>query len=440
MKKVLIISYWFPPLNASAVLRLYAFTKYMPKHGYSVTVLTSSKKHITETDERMDTSGISVVEVDFNLANSISNINAIRQEDNHGINIKKTSVNKLLHFSEKIKKWLFGNLFTPEDFWLFGALKKAKTLFIENKYDIVLSSYGPISCHLVAYALKKKYPDILWLADYRDLWSYNDYFARPKWPLYLFQRKFEKVINNQADYLITVSEPLKEALAEDFKGEVLVIENGYFPDDFHVECTDNIENNDTFQLIHTGTIYDQFNIEPLLLAVKELFSSGLLDRDKFRIIFFGDNTKILCESIERHCLTDAIILHNKISRNNSLLIQRRASSLLFLGYETPFTKDVMSGKIFEYIISEKPIIAIGISNNCSAGKLIENSNTGYVCGNNIELIKSAIMLSVDNVVFVPNKNVIDYYSRDRLVDKLCSFLSQEPKLNCHNETKGHNHV
>jgi hypothetical protein len=412
----------------------------MMGNGYSVTVLTSSKKHITETDARMDTSGMSVVEVDFNLANSICNINAIRQGENPGINIKKISVNKLVHFSEMIKKWLFGNLFTPEDFWLFGALKKAKTLFIENNFDIVLSSYGPISCHLVAYVLKKKYPDILWLADYRDLWSYNDYFARPIWPLYLFQRKCEKIINNQANYLITVSEPLKEALADDFKGEILVIENGYFPEDFHVEYTDHIENNNTFELIHTGTIYDQFNIEPLFLAVKELFSSGLLDRDKLRIIFFGDNTKILCESIEYHSLSDVIILHNKIPRNNSLLIQRRASALLFLGHETPFTKDVMSGKIFEYIISEKPIIAIGISNNCSAGKLIENSNTGYVCGNNIELIKSAIMQSVDNIVFVPNKNVIDYYRRDRLVDKLCSFLNQESTLNCYNKTKGHNHV
>lgn len=425
MKRVLIISYWFPPLNTIAALRIYAFAKYLREKGYDVTVLTSTAKQTNRSDNNIDISNISVVEVDFHLSNSIDAINNVRQTKASEKDLLLGINKKLLNYSEKTKNYLLGNLCTPEDFWLVRAFSKAKCLYSDNRYDIVLSSSGPISTHFVAYFLKRKYPEFIWFADYRDMWSYNAFFERPKWPLVYLQRKLEAILNNKANYLITVSEPLREILADKFKGPILVIENGYFPEDIYVEDTVEVRSDDWLKIVHTGTVYNKYNIEPLLVALNELIMDGIVTREKINVLFYGDNTHLLRGSVEKHALSDVVILNGKIARKQSLHMQRTSSALLFLGHEAALTKGVLTGKIFEYILSGKPIIAVGISNDCSAGKLIEQTNTGCICGNDVELIKAAIKKTIEGWPLKPNNDVIDMYRRDKLASKLCEVLDRE---------------
>jgi glycosyltransferase involved in cell wall biosynthesis len=426
MKKVLIISYWFPPLNVIASLRIYAFAKYLREKGFETTVLTSIKKYPCGTENYIDTSQIPVVEVDFGITGTIDNVNNLRQMSACNSTFWAASLKTLVKYCEKIKNVFLGNFFTPEDFWFFKAMEEAEKLCSEMSFDVVISSSGPISSHVVAYLLKKKHPHLLWCSDYRDMWSYNDMFSRPKWPLCILQRKIEKRLNSKADCLITVSDPLREILAQDYKGKVVVIENGYFPEDLDIICSNDSVADDTLRIVHTGTIYEKYNLEPLLLAIGELIDNGDLVRDKIKIIFYGDNNYLLKGQIGKHGLSDVFILDGKISRKRSLLMQKTCSALLFLGYETPLTKGVLTGKIFEYIISGRPIIAAGITNACSAGKLIEETNTGYVCADDVELIKAVIKKIQKNEPFKPNEIVIAKYSRDKLVDRLVEILLQFP--------------
>lgn len=425
MTRVLIISYWFPPLNTIAALRVYAFAKYLRESGYDVTVLTSPAKQTDKTDDNIDISDIPVVEVDFHLADSIDVVNNIRQSKSSGNDLQKGYARKILQVCERAKNYLMGNLITPEDFWLFSAFRKADCLHQDNRYDMILSSSGPISAHFVAFCLKSKYPEIVWFADYRDMWSYNDLFERPKWPLNLLQRKLETLLNNNTSYLITVSEPLREILHRKYRGAILLIENGYFPEDLRREDEGDIQDDGRWRLVHTGTIYSKYDIEPLLLALNELIGDGTVNRGKLNVLFCGDNTNQLRQTVDKHALSDVVVLSGKIARKQSLHVQRSSSALLFLGHDTALTKGVLTGKIFEYLVSGRPIIAMGIGRDCSAGQLIEQSNAGVVCGNDIELIKAVIRKSIAGWSPEPNRDVIGMYSRDKLVARLCDVLDRE---------------
>jgi hypothetical protein len=424
---ILLISYWFPPLNTIAALRIYAYAKYLTKSGYDVTVLTSATKDSSqESSTDLDLSGIKIVRVNFGTASSIDNINKIRQSGVNEHNIGQSFTINILRICEKLKNYLFGNFFTPEDFWLLRAHSKAKNLCHHTCFDAVISSSGPISAHFIAYFLKKKYVRILWFADYRDMWSHNDLFAKPKWPLSFIQRRLEKCINNAADYLITVSEPLRNLLSGNSNTRTLLIENGFFPEDVLLEDYSDANDDDgIFYLAHTGTIYAKYDIEPLLLAICELIEDNRIVRDKIRMLFYGDNVTQLEPMIRQYELTDICMLKGKISRQESLRIQRKSSALLFLGHESALTKGILTGKIFEYLIAAKPIIAIGITEDSSAGKLIHETNTGYVCGTDVQHIKAAIMNSVGMMPLEPNVEAINAYRRDRLVDKLCAVLRHD---------------
>jgi glycosyltransferase involved in cell wall biosynthesis len=425
MAKILIISYWFPPLHAVAALRIYAFAKYLQKNGYDVTVLTIEKAKISEQEASNDISAIHVEETVFKFASSISNVNTLRQAETSKISITGKFTKNLVKYCEKAKNQIFSNAFTPEDLWFVTALGKAYKLFAINNYDVVLSSSAPITSHFIAYLLKIKHRNVVWFADYRDMWSYNGLYARPVWPIYYFQRKVEKILNNRADCLVTVSEPLKEILSKYYRGNILVLENGYFPEDTELNCDTNIFTEKKLKIVHTGTVYEKYNIVPLLIALNELFNTSVISRDTTEVLFCGDNVHLLRESIEHYSLADVVTLRSKIPRKQSLCTQRNSTMLLFLGHESPLTQGVLTGKIFEYIVSGKPIIALGVTEESSVGRLITATNTGYVCGENVSLIVDAVKKTLQGEVPVPDQSVIGQYRRDRLVGKLCQVLQQE---------------
>ena len=297
-----------------------------------------------------------------------------------------------------------------------------------TEFDVLISSHSPITSHLIAKKIKQINSSIYWLADYRDLWFGNHFGSNPIMPLNLIQKKIERNINASADSLITVSKPLKEELTTRGKNKVLVIENGYFAEDVKSEVQDDCDD-EIIRIVYTGVYYpEKYNSKPLFLAVKNLLDQNILSESKIKIQFYGENSLYAKQPIKSTELSEEIVeVFDRISREEVLEIQRKATILLFIGHESPETKGVLTGKLFEYMIANKPILAIGISTDNAAGNLIIISKTGYVCGDDVDKIADAIKKVLNKDPFQPNHDVISYYRRDKTIARLADHIKSQLK-------------
>ncbi len=305
------------------------------------------------------------------------------------------------------------------DLWSIKAYKRVKN---EKPWDIVISSLGPYTVHGIAQKMKKNGLTKRWIADYRDLWNENHVYGG-LFPFTIIEKFLEKHWLKHADTITTVSEGLKKSLQKiSFNIPVSVIMNGFNPnliDDAPI----NIKQ-DKFQIIYTGTIYEQKrDPTPLFIAINELLEEKSLNRDSLEILFFGKQSKSIENLKEHFSLMGVVRQMGEVNQIKSFTVQKSADALLFL--EAPGKKHngVLTGKLFEYLYSGKPIIGIGIDAKSASGNIIEGTNSGVVCGVDSEKIKSMI-LSLINKSYQKkqNRNLIMEYTRENQAKKIYSLL------------------
>lgn len=411
-KKILLVTYYFPPFNNISSLRTLSFARYLGKSGYDVTVLTAN--HTALSGQEFDVS-----KEPFRLA-------AILSARSRQAVVTDQDEAQRPGWPRRFKAWLLGNLFSFIDRWYFDAVKEAFSLMAEQGFDVVISSHSPISCHCIARQLKLRFPGIKWIADYRDLWSYNHFGITPKFPFSVLQRYLEQRINRPADYLTTVSVPLKETLDAHYHKDAVVIENGFFPDDYEAGKDENVKFSARYTFSYTGILYmEKYDVTPFFRAMAEFIDDGAMAAEDGEIRFYGDNSFMLRDIVGATDLpVDFVRLLPRIPRRQALAVQRQSTALLFLGYESPETKGVLTGKLFEYMISGRPIIAVGITEDNLAGSLIRESNTGYVCGNDVGKIKDALGRIIGGEQLEPDWEFINQFRRDKLVDRLVEIIEQ----------------
>jgi len=240
------------------------------------------------------------------------------------------------------------------------------------------------------------------------------------------QRSIEKKINRLANYLTTVSSPLKETLDAHYLKNALVLENGFFPEDYELGKDIQIDFPAKYTFSYTGLLYmEKYDVTPFLKALAQLIDNDEMDADEGEVRFYGENSYLLQSQVSDSNLpVDFVHLLPQIPREEALAVQRLSKGLLFLGYESEETKGVLTGKLFEYMISGRPIVAVGITEANLAGQLIQKSNTGYVCGNDIKKIKEAISKIISGEGLEPNKEFIEKFSRDKLAKRLVGLIEQ----------------
>lgn len=423
MKKILLIAWHFPPFNSVASSRTYGFARYLSELGYRVTVLTA--------DHRGDGCNLLFEEAAHRF--EVVTAATVTHRDMNRVLLAEgggegggRGFSPLIHrLKKRLSYHVIGNALTSADRWLFQAMEVARTVMARERHDVIISSFSPISCHLVAWDLRRRFPGVCWVADYRDLWSENRCVPRAIFPLSLLQSLAERLLNRRADLLVTVSEPLREVLAETFRRKTYVVENGYFPDDAVVAEKGNAVFPRRHTFCYTGSIYRQKqDPTPFFRAVQELVASGELASGDVEIRFYGENSRLVQEKVDAVGLGDLVRLLPMVSRAESLAIQRSATGLLFLESDNPESRGVLTGKLFEYITSGTPVIAVGVSTSHAAGALIAETNTGRVCGTDVPAIKEAIMAAVAGERPVPRAERVEAYRRDRLVARLAAIIEE----------------
>ncbi|OQA52538.1 MAG: hypothetical protein BWY45_03153 [Euryarchaeota archaeon ADurb.Bin294] len=256
--------------------------------------------------------------------------------------------------------------------WADAAIKKAEEVMRTQEIDVIISSFGPSACHIAGSYLSKRY-SIPWVADYRDLWSDNQSYC------YSFLRRyFESAYENKtvsiADHITTVSGPLARQLEQRFNAiPVTCIPNGF--DEIIMKKDENLD--DRLSIVYTGRIIPKLqDPEPLFKVISGLLHEGVIGRSEIVLHFYGENDAWLSGLIHKYSVQDITCLHGRVSHSESLQAQQKSQVLLLLTWNDPTQEGIVTGKIYEYFASGRPVLAIGHHPDKEVSRMLTQTDTG----------------------------------------------------------------
>lgn len=373
MKKILLLTYYWPPAGGAGVQRWLKFSKYLSRHGYDVTVIT------------VDPGKANYPQKDFSLEKDLpDNVKVIRTDTSEPFTAyKKVTASKETPFGgfsnqrkknikEEIAKFIRGNFFLPDarKGWNKFAIEEARKIIRSENTDILITTSPPHSTQLIGKALKKEFPKLQWIADLRDPWTsiyyYKDLY--PTFPAKLYDKIMEKTVIRQADHVITVSRNIAREFANHVNNQdkVVVIPNGYDHEDFLHE----IPEDRTFTITYTGTISHRYPIKSFLAAAKKVSESA----GKIRLRFVGTVPSGIEDEIIKGGVGD-VEFTGQVEHLEAIRYMKRSSLLLLLIPDTPGNKGILTGKLFEYIGSKTPILCLGPEDG-EASAIIRDSGSG----------------------------------------------------------------
>ncbi|MFC1900292.1 glycosyltransferase [Chloroflexota bacterium] len=369
MKKVLIIGYPFP-LRQGGSPRLLGLAKYLPEFGWEPIILTApldtqpdGQPRIVETQTR-DALGL------WKKLLGLGNVEDLRGgiKQRFGVSSRESIIDYIITLAGEILTYPDG-----DRGWKPFAVKAGNKLIKQEDIQAIISTSAPLTTHFIARELKIR-NKIPWLADFRDLWTQNHkyhYHALRK----ALDRRLELRTVSMADAVTTVSGPWTEKLRTLHERKtVYSITNGFDPENINeppVKLTDK------FTVTHTGTIHPEGqNPAILLLALHDLISENIIDRNDIDIRFYGRWIAWLDNKIEELGLTDIVRQYGDIPLQTALEKQRESQLLAHFKWEDSQENGAYSLKIFEYLGARRPIIVTGGFAGDVVDELLDECKTG----------------------------------------------------------------
>ncbi len=368
-RKVLIITYYFPPRPGVASLRLRGLAKYLPEFGLEPVILTAAlpsnpdpRFKVIQTPYPGDVSALIKKRLHLQPENGLQGQIGIPL----AIRGSKHSI------SGRLVRFIKGIVVYPDEqkYWLSSGIKAGHKLLQKEKFDALISSSSPVTCHLIAKELKARF-GIPWIADFRDLWTQNHYY-----PYSGLRKRIEKKLEietlNWADAIVTVSEPDAEKMRTLHHGKpVITISNGFDPDEVSAAPLTK-----EFTITYTGQLYQgKRDPELLLKALHELIAEGTIDPSNIKVRFFGPAQYWLEQEIKGYHLEEVVEQYGTVPRGIALVKQRESHILLLLNWDDPREVGVYTGKVFEYLAAKRPVLAIGGPRGVVA-ELLEETGAG----------------------------------------------------------------
>jgi glycosyltransferase involved in cell wall biosynthesis len=428
--KILIITIAFPPHNSPGALRLYAWAKYWSRVGHQVTVLTTKKNisqaALTFPGEKISPNLFKIQEVWADVRPTSTSVNI--QKNHLPGGFKRFISQKINMLHENIRNFL-GPLY---DFYLPYLplfINAGRRLGEKEKFDVIISTYSPATCHLAAHRLKKKL-QTPWVADYRDFWSEGE-FGWGKWPCNVIGSWLEKKTIQTADLIIAVADPMRQELVRRYNVPTVTVENGFDPEDYNFLDPEKLYPDDgKIRFVYTGAVYGNRNPAPFFSAVQELIREEYLSPKKIEILLYGRRLDSILTMAELYGLTGVVKNMGLVDRNTALRAQRDADGLLFLEGQDYRVDYVLPAKIFEFIRSGTPILGIGMSDASTAGNFLVRAGAGYPLGKDIKAIKKFLLnnyLNGKSPFLHQNWDFINSFSRERLAYKALIYLEENVK-------------
>ncbi len=409
--KILIVTYDWPPRNSIGTHRPYSWAKYWSIQGVEVTILTSKKQKFDEplNLDLINLNEVKVFEIEYGN-NYIYNSNFFRI-----LKIFKGFISKYLSFT-----------YDPRVGW-FKILENNLQNYAFD-YDVVVSTYPPVASHLIAHKIKMLNPKILWVADYRDMWSISHLSKSSS----SIKRKELDTVAKNADLITTVSNELAIELSNFLKRETNVITNGFDITELQLSniLDKNKNKNDVIKIVYTGMIYPGRRDPTSLISAIVNIEKKYGIKNKFELNFYGtssDTIKSFINIDNKHFIKQC----GFVSRDLAIKIQKEADFVLLLESEKDDAKGVLTGKLFEYIFSGTPIISIGSTEISAIWKVINSTKTGKCYVNDLNKLENDLLFYLENKKinwFQPNKNEILNYTRKKQAEILLALISNKSKI------------
>ena len=425
MKKVLIITYYWPPSGGAGVQRWLKFAKYLSDFGWEPIIYTVENGEYPVLDyDLLDEvpKGITVLKTPIWEPYSIyKKFTGRKKEDK--INSGFLSEKKNPKLLDKLSIWIRGNLFIPDarKFWIKPSVNFLTNYLIDNPVDIVVSSGPPHSSHIIALKLKEK-NKLPWLADFRDPWTNIDYYKELLLSKKsdLKHKKLENIVLNKADKVITIGKSLSEELKALGANNIDVIENGFDPDDF--QSNEYISLDKKFSIAHIGSFTPSRNHIIFWQAIKELIDENSNFSKELKLQLVGKVDYSVKMNIEKYGLEKHVNYIGYVPHGEVIEYQKKANLLLLMINNTPNAKGIITGKVFEYIASKRPILVVGPEDG-DLSTIINTTKSGIVCGfDDVKKLKLTLLRLYNNEInFEPNPAA---YSRKSLTKKLSEILNQ----------------
>ena len=373
-KKLLIITYYWPPAGGPGVQRWLKFVKYLPDFNVQPIVYIPENPTYPIIDRGLE-SEVSEKAVilkhkifePYGLASFFGKNKTKKISSGIIPNQKKQS------FLEKTLLWVRGNIFIPDArfLWVKPSVKYLKKYIQENNIDTIVTSGPPHSLHLIGLQLKQEL-GMTWLADFRDPCTTIGYHKALKLSSYAEKKHkaLEHKVLNTADTIIVTSKTTKAEFEAITSQPITVITNGY-----DVEQVTKQPLDEKFTLAHIGSFLSERNPRILWKALKELTKEHKEFAADFQLKLLGAVSQEVLDTIAEFKLQDFVLNLGYVSHQEAVEHQRKSQVLLLIEIDSEDTKSIIPGKVFEYMVSERPIVAIGPKGSDFA-EIITSTNTG----------------------------------------------------------------
>lgn len=424
-KKLLVITYYWPPAGGPGVQRWLKFVKYLPDFNIQPIVYIPENPTYPIIDEGLERE---VSDKAIILKNKIVEPYGLAsffgknktKKISSGIipNQKKQS------FLEKTLLWVRGNIFIPDArfLWVKPSVKYLRKYLQENNIETVVTSGPPHSLHLIGLQLKQEL-GVTWLADFRDPWTTIGYHKALKLSSYAEKKHkaLEHQVLNTADTIIVTSKTTKAEFEAITSQPIAVITNGY-----DVEQVAKQPLDEKFTIAHIGSFLSERNPRILWKALKELTKENQDFAADFQLKLLGAVSQEVLDTIVEFKLQDFVLNLGYVSHQDAVAHQRKSQVLLLIEIDSEDTKSIIPGKVFEYMVSERPIVAIGPEGSDFA-EIITATNTGvFFTYDEKEKLKS-LLLKYYQDYKANNLKVhavgLQKYSRKSLTEQLAKLVT-----------------
>ncbi|MFH0989466.1 MAG: glycosyltransferase [bacterium] len=431
MKKVLIVSYYFPPSGGPGVQRVLKFVKYLPEFDWQPVVLTVQDGDFPARDESLlaEISPHAIVYrtkifEPYRLYRTFTGKPANAPVDVENI----PQAGKKQSLTESVAEFVRSTLFIPDARigWYPYAVKAGKEIIVREQIQALYSSSPPYTTALIAKRLSRS-AGIPWVAGFRDPWT--GFLSTPdRWFLpAAIDRHLERSVYQRA----TRIETAWRGIQKDILKKIPSLDQSkfiYHPNGYDAEDYPSLESrtDHRFTVTYTGSMYGKRNPRSFIQAVEQLVASGKVDPQRIRLKFIGRFGAEVREMLNNSMLRESIAIIPYLPHSESIEALLHSHALLLVVDEAKGSDEIVPGKVFEYLGAQRPIIALAIEG--AVASLIRETKAGFVAHNqDQQAIQAAFVECYENFLyhhsaFEPDREAIRQYDRREITRSLATLL------------------
>lgn len=398
-RRVLVLTYYFPPSGGAGVQRILKFVRYLPAFNWTPVVLTVRDGAYPARDASLWADVPDEAEVyrttSWDAYQLYAALTGQRSED---AVVQGSVGDQEVGWKTRLKRWVRANVFLPDTRlgWVPFAVWRGWQLLADRSIDAILTTGPPHSTHLAGLTLQKL-TGVPWVADFRDPWTDINYYQELPHTgcARRLDRALERWVLKQARAVTTVSPTWRNGLSQKVDGQrerrVRVIQNGYDEDD--IEPREESHDEEVFSLTHVGSLYASRNPTGLWRALRRLGERNAIPNLRLRLVGTVDpNVK---DALRRHGLSERTKFISYVPHEEAVRYMRRAGLLLLSIEDFPASAGMLTGKIYEYLASGRPILGLGDPDGDAAALLRQTGGGELFPRTDVEGLASCIRRHYD---------------------------------------------